>query len=313
MAGTTLLAAKIRKCFGRAAAGIGLASGLCGRATRDLWMDGGFTHAAAISYYFIVSIFPMLLVLIGAAGFFLEPEELQNAVLGWLGQYFPAGTRTVFRDNIDAIIASRGSMSVLGSAVLVWSCTLMFDAINQAVNAAWGMRGNARFFSDKLKSLLLVGVIVVAALFSTYLTTRTALLGRFQSLLETFPMLERSLVFGREATGVLIPFCLSVAAFGLAFRLLPRLRISVRDVWPAALATAVLWEVSKRVFVWYLTDHAEYRQIYGTISAVLVLLIWAYVSSLILAWGAGLTSEIWKMRRKGDAGDKDEFPNVGAL
>jgi membrane protein len=275
---------------------------LCGKASRDLWMDGGFTQAAAISYYLVVSIFPMLLLVIGIAGFFLNKEDLQNeTVLGWLTQYFPKGTRIVFKENLKGIFAARNTITMFGSIVLVWSSTLMFDAINQAVNAAWGMRGNARFLLDKLKSLVLICVIVIAALFSTFLTTRMALVAQFETNLERFPFLEGPLNMGREVitfTGGLIPFIVSVMAFGLAYRLLPRVAITIRDVWPAAVAAALLWEWTKVGFVSYMTSHTKYQEIYGSISAVMVLMLWAYVSSLILAWGAELTSEIWKDRRR---------------
>ncbi|MEJ2247051.1 MAG: YihY/virulence factor BrkB family protein, partial [Acidobacteriota bacterium] len=137
-----------------------------------------------------------------------------------------------------------------------------------------------------------------------------------ETLLEKYPSMDWLLDLGHEAltlTGTLIPFLISVCAFGLAYRLLPRVRITFRDVWPAATVTAILWELSKTGFVLYLTKHAEFTKIYGSISAVMVLLIWAYVSSLILAWGAELTSEIWKERRKIEPGDREDYPFIGAV
>jgi membrane protein len=279
-------------------------------------MDGGFTQAAAISYYLVVSIFPLILLLIGVAGYFLEPQDIREEVIGWLSQYFPTGTRVVFSDNIQAIINTRGSTSILGFIVLLWSCTLMFDAINQAVNAAWGLKGNARFLTDKLKSLLLIFVIAVVAVFSAFLTTQVSLVNQFGSLLKQNPSMKWAVYLGREAlflTDILLPVFLSVGAFGLAYRLLPRVRISIRDVWPAAIVSAILWELSKRGFVWYLTEHTEYRQIYGSISAVLILMLWAYVSSLILAWGAELTAEIWKERRKLVSDKEEDYLFIGAI
>lgn len=283
---------------------------LCGKAFRDLWMDGGFTQAAAISYYLVVSIFPMLLLLIGIAGFFLNERDLQSeTVLGWLTQYFPKGTRIVFKDNLTGIFEARNSITFFSSIVLIWSSTLMFDAINQAVNAAWGIRGNARFLLDKLKSLVLICVIVIAALFSTFLTAQMALVAQWETRLEHFQFLEGPLTLGKEViafTGGLIPFFVSVLAFGLAYRLLPRVAITIRDVWPAAVAAAFLWERTKLGFVWYVTERTEFEKIYGSISAVLVLMVWAYVSSLILAWGAELTSEIWKYRRRIYSGEEED-------
>ena len=313
-----VLLSRIRSVWRRSEGMVSLMLRLCGKAFRDLWMDGGFTQAAAISYYLVVSIFPILLLLIGVAGFFLDPREIQReVVMGWLSQYFPYITREVFRENFQAIIEARRSMTLLGFLVLLWSGTLLFDAINQAVNAAWGMRGNSRFFGDKFKSLLLICLIVVAAVFSTFLTTHVAMESRFEALLEKYPTMDWAFYQGREAiaylTGLLIPVILSVGAFGLAYRLLPRLRISIKDVWPAAILAAFFWEISKRCFVWYLTEHTEFRQIYGSISAVLILMLWTYVSSLILAWGAELTSEIWKERRKIVLNDKEDHPYIGPI
>jgi len=286
-----------------------LALRLCGKAFRDLWMDGGFTQAAAISYYLIISIFPILFLLIGVAGRFLQPQNIQQEVLSYLSQYFPAGTQMVFQENIQAIIQTRNFIGILGAVILLWSCTLLFDAINQAVNAAWNIRGNARFFTDKLKSLLLIFVIVIAEMFSIFLTTQVALVSRFEILLKKYPSMEWLSSF----SGTMIPILLSVAACGLAYRLLPRVSITLQDVWPAAIVTAILWELSKRGFVWYLTENAEYTRIYGSISAVFILMLWAYVSSLILVWGAELTSEIWKERRKIEPGSKEDYPFIGAV
>lgn len=311
MSNYSLLTTRIRSIRRRFNEIILLSLRLCGKAFRDLWMDGGFTQAAAISYYLVVSIFPMLLLLIGISGYFLRTQEIRVEVLGWLSQYFPPITRVVFQENLQSLIDVSGSLSLMGIVVLLWSCTLMFDAINQAINAAWGMRGNSRFFLDKFKSLVLISIIVAAALVSIFLTTRNATPPSYEEIIQAFPFLQWPLDLGREISGILIPFLLNVGAFGLAYRLLPRVRISIKDVWPAAFSAAILWEASKRGFVWYLTEHAAYRQIYGSISTVLVLMIWAYVTSLILAWGAELTAEIWKERRKVEPGSKGEYPYVG--
>lgn len=262
--------------------------------------DGCFTQSAAIAYYLVFSIFPLLLLLIGLAGFFLEPQQTQRQVLSWLAQYFPRGTRVVFRENIEAIVAARGSISVLSCLSLLWSGTLMFDAINEAVNAAWGTRGGAKFLAGKLKSLLLILLIMIAAVFSMLTTTQVALLLRFESALASLPGAQWPVAAGRHALAILgwlIPPLLSAFAFGLAYRLLPRTRVTVRDIWPAALVATVLWEISKRVFVWYVTARADYARVYGSLSAVLMLMLWAYVSALILSWGAELSAEMWKARR----------------
>jgi membrane protein len=277
---------------------------ICKKSCSDMVEDKCFTQAAAISYYLVVSIFPLLLLLIGVAGFFLEPQETQGKALEWLGQYFPTGTRVLFRENIRAIVEARASISLFSSLSLLWSGTLMFDAINEAVNAAWGTQGQVRFLSGKLKSLLLIFIIVLTAFISTLLTAQGSLILHFETFLAGLPGAESTLWAGRTMLSLLwwlVPFLISVVAFGLAYRLLPAERVVLRDVWPAALAAAILWELSKLGFVWYVTAHANYAQIYGSLSAVLILMLWSYVSAVILSWGAQLSAEIRKARRNGQS------------
>ena len=242
----------------------------------------------------------MLLLLIGIAGFFLEPREVQAQVLEWLSQYFPVGTRMIFRENIQSIIEVRNSISFFGFIGLLWSSTLMFDAIHEAVNTAWGTRGKTRFLTGKLKSLFLIGILVLAATTSAFLTAQISLISHLNFLHALPHWVKWPLLLGQEALtyiGMLLPFFLSVIAFGLAYRLLPQAPTKIRDIWPAALAAAILWEISKRVFVWYMIVRANYSQVYGSISAVLILMLWAYVSSLILIWGAELAAGIWRTQR----------------
>ena len=124
------LAAIVGAFFSRARSLLRLSLRLCGKAFRDLWMDGGFTQAAAISYYLVVSIFPILLLLIGVSGYFINRQEIPGEILGWLSQFFPKGTRQVFKDNIQAIIVARDQLTISGFVILLWSCTLLFDAVN---------------------------------------------------------------------------------------------------------------------------------------------------------------------------------------
>jgi membrane protein len=279
---------------------LSVALAICRKSCSDMLKDGCFTQAAALSYYLVVSIFPLLLLVIGVAGFFLEPQDTQYRVMGWLRHYFPTGTRAVFRENIQAIVAARGSISILSSLSLLWSGTLMFDALNEAVNAAWGARGQARFIAEKLKSLALIFLIMFVAAVSTLLTTQVALITRFEYLLRRLPGTEWWFLAGRSASSLLwwvIPLLLSAGAFGLAYRLLPREDVTFKDVWLSAIVAAVLWDLSKRGFVWYITERTSYTKIYGSLSAVLILMLWAYVSALILIWGAELSAEIWKSRR----------------
>jgi membrane protein len=84
-------------------------------------------------------------------------------------------------------------------------------------------------------------------------------------------------------------FLITVALFVLIYRFMPRAEVTLRDTLPGALLAGVLWELAKYVFAWSL-GYFHYDQIYGSVGAVVAVLTWSYVSSLILLFGAQLTA-----------------------
>ena len=85
--------------------------------------------------------------------------------------------------------------------------------------------------------------------------------------------------------------------FLLIYRYVPNCKTYWRYIWPGALVAAGLFEVAKGLFIWYLDNLASYRQVYGPLTSVMILLLWTYLSSLILILGAEISSEYGRMRR----------------
>lgn len=272
---------------------------LCKRATRDVLVDKGFTNAAAIAYYAIVSLFPLLLLLISIVGFLLKDDSAEKIVgLAWL--YLPPRSLEFIRENIHAIIQSRDSLSVLSAIGLLWSASLMFDAINEAINTAWGVRESERFLISKLKSMLMMTLLLCFVLASVLMTTQDALYARFGSLLLRVPLGEWVWSMGHSAWsafGWMVSLVLTIGVLTILYLYLPRLKIELRDVVLGAVCAGVCWELSKHAFVWYIARVTDYSKVYGSIAAVLLLLIWIHFSALIVIWGAELSSEYSRFRR----------------
>jgi len=94
-----------------------------------------------------------------------------------------------------------------------------------------------------------------------------------------------------------LPWGLDLILFLLIYRYVPNCKTYWRYIWPGALVAAVLFEVAKGLFIWYLDNLASYRQVYGPLTSVMILLLWTYLSSLILILGAEISSEYGRMRR----------------
>ena len=266
---------------------------------RDVLVDKGFTHAAAIAYYAIVSMFPLLLLLIVIVGFLLK-EDAGDKIVGLAWPYLPAGSLQLIRENVAAVLQRRDSISVLSFVGLLWSASLMFDAINEAVNSAWGVREPERYWISKLKSFLMMTILLFFVMSSMAMTTQAALVARFDSFFLRGPATNESSALGHRVwflAGQMTALCITIGVFTVLYLYLPRLTVQLKDVVWGALQAGVLWEILKHAFVWYIATVADFGKVYGSISAVLVLLIWMHVSALILIWGGEFSAEYARYRR----------------
>lgn len=279
---------------------------------RDVLVDKGFTHAAAIAYYAIVSMFPLLLLLIAIIGFLLK-EDAADKIVGLAWPYLPPGSLQLVRDNVTAVLQSRDSISVLSFIGLLWSASLMFDAINEAVNSAWGVRHPERYVISKLKSFLMMTILLFFVMSSMAMTTQAALVARFDSFLLRVPSGNGHWTLGQRVwsvVGQMTALCITIGVFTVLYLYLPRLTVQLKDVVWGALQAGILWEILKHAFVWYIASIADFSKVYGSISAVLVLLIWMHVSALILIWGGEFSAEYARYRRIGEKSvAKDSEPD----
>ena len=99
-----------------------------------------------------------------------------------------------------------------------------------------------------------------------------------------------------------VPWAITLAVFLLLYHFVLNCKTYWRYVWTGAVVAAILFEASKGIFMWYLVNVANYELLYGSVSSMMVLLFWAYVSAYILILGAEISSEYGRMRNGIDRG-----------
>ena len=255
-------------------------------------------RAAGIAYYAILSIFPLLLGLVAIFGFFLPSANLQDALLKFISSNFP-GAAGFFSQNIASIIQLRGSMGMLSIVLLIWGASSMFGAINLAINRSWEVHRFRSFFISKANELsmtLSAGVLFLLSLGSSALIS---VLGGI------FGLHSANLIM-LDVGSRLVGFLLILVVFLLLYKLIPNTRTYWRDIWPGALAAAVLFEIARTLFVFYLANFANYQLLYGSIASIIILLVWIYYSAFILILGAEFTFQYGRMRNSVITGDGAE-------
>jgi membrane protein len=271
------------------------------RALVELVNSQDLTHAAAIAYYALLSLFPFLLLVISLLGSIAADDQDRLAVLTFVFRYFPTQLDFVSKQ-LDALRGARVQVGVAGGLALIWASLGVFGAITSAVNEAWGVEKQRSFWKHRMVSFLMLvaagGVTMLALLFVSFLEVAEAtwfgvMLLRFQWLTDL-----QSWIFRYGATILL------TLALGLVYYFIPNAKTRFRDVWVGAILTGILWTLAFRGFSWYIGRNSQLSVIHGSIAAVVVFLLWIYVSSVILMYGVEFTATYARLRRR----RPDEMP-----
>ena len=256
--------------------------------------------AAGLAYYAFFSIFPLILALIALFSLVGEPTDVQERIVKAVGTYLPGSTELV-AENVRSVIENRGSAGVIAVLSLLWSASAFFTAVRKSINRAWNVEKDRSFLGQKVVEFTLIFVVAILLLVSVGFTFVSSFLDDVLSLYLRAGngfIDERVLSIPLTALNfglALLPVLLSFFIFVSLYRFIPNTTVRISDVWLAALVAAILFEIAKWSFVWYVTNFARYNLVYGSLASVIVLLFWAYVSTVILLLGAEMASEYSKL------------------
>jgi membrane protein len=177
---------------------------------------------------------------------------------------------------------------------LLWGGSAVFNVIRRSLNVAWGVKKPRPFFVERAMEIAMTMGVGLLLLVSIGITTSLSVIQRLNATVTGIEFLN-GVTFWQMIL-MLASIGLAFLTFLLLYKFVPNTRVQWRDVWWGALLAAVGFEVAKQVFVWYATNFAHYHLIYGPVSTIIALLLWTYVSAVIVLFGAKLTSMYAKSR-----------------
>lgn len=258
----------------------------------DFLEDDCQTMAAALAYYTVFSLPPLLVVIVTLAGFFLGADTVRQAVMEQAGTLVgPKAAEQVQVMLSEGAVANEGAWwkALLGFAVLLFGATTAFAQLQAALNRAWEVEpdpnaGGAKQFVGKrilsfgfvlaLGFLLLVSMVISAVLTGAGNWISARLGGISAPLLEVL--------------NLVVSFLIITALFAAIFKYLPDARIGWEDVRAGALATGVLFVLGKFLIGLYI-GKSGLDSAYGAAGAIILIFAWVYYSSMILLFGAEFT------------------------
>ncbi|HEY1860262.1 MAG TPA: YihY/virulence factor BrkB family protein [Gemmataceae bacterium] len=252
------------------------------------WLDDKAPRlGAALAYYTVFSLAPLLIVVIGIAGLLFGHDAAQAGVTSEFENL--VGARGA--EAVRAMLASAnqpgsgGVGSVLGIVMLVFGAAGLFGELQDALNTIWHVqptpgRGLVGILRDRLLSFSMVIGVAFLLLASLVVSAALAALARLLHDWQTS-------VLGLCIT-TLVDLTVLTVLFAMIFRFLPDVRIAWRNVWLGAAITAVLFTVGKTAISVYL-GHSGIASAYGAAGSLAVLLVWIYYTSQVFLFGAELT------------------------
>ncbi len=274
-----------------------LAGNVLLQTVKDLVTDHMPQWAAAISYFGLLSIFPLLLAGVSLAAYFVEPQWALQQVTNVMGKAMPRGEGLV-EDIIKGAIEERGSTSLISIAAWLWTGSRVFGVLTMALNIAYDVDEAYSYWKRLAVELLMtlsVGVLFLLALSSGFV------LGLLWDVVQFLPA-QGGATF--ELLKVLVPTLLLAGVFFLIYWLVPHGKRHWKSALPAAVVATLLFLLAQPLFYQYIERFSNHNLIYGSLGIVIILMIWAWLLALITLFGGELASHIQFMVFEGKSAEE---------
>jgi membrane protein len=259
------------------------------RVTYQRWVeDNGFRMAAALAYYTMFSLAPLVVVAIAVAGFVFSQESVQTALTSQMsalvGIAGVQATQAIIRSAHKPFVGTiAGTMGVL---VLLVGASGVFMELQGALNVIWRVNNQKSGFRQMMSlswtgflMVLTTGILLLA---SVVMGTMLAALGKFAGGILPSP---ESLL---HLLDIAVSFGVATFLFAMMFKILPKAHSAWKDVWVGAAATAIMFDIGKLLITLYL-GKSSIASAYGAASSLVILIAWVYYSALIFYFGAEFT------------------------
>ena len=259
------------------------------RTIKETSADDGLGLAAQLAYYFFLALFPAILALLALASFF-PIHNFTDQVTAAMGQFAPPEMMSILREQLTNLSGSAdaGILS-LGFLGALWSSSAALVASITALNRAYDIEEGRPWWKVRLTAVLLTIGLAVFIVSAFTLVVAGPELGQAVAsrlgLGEVFEWSWRILQWP-------IAFALVAVAVGLVYYFAPDAEQEWAWVTPGALVATALWLVASLAFRFYIINFGSYQQTYGALGAVIVLMLWFYISGLMLIVGAEMSAEI---------------------
>jgi|SRR5215471_14574505 len=275
------------------------------RTYADVLRNHTLQMAAALAYYFVLSLFPALIFL-SAVVAYLPVPDLFNQALNMMGQFLPPDSMGLVRRVLaDVITPNKGAFLSFGILATIWSASGGFSAAIEALDIAYDVKDDRPFWKTRplavglafvTGALLLVAlsVMIVGPRFGQWLADRVHLSNLFVVL---WPFIHWFVAVG-----------FTVLAVEVLYYLAPNVKQRFLATLPGAILAVACWIGLSYLLGLYLRHFGSFNKTYGTLGAAIVLMVWLYWTGFAMLVGAELNCELAKGSSEGKLPEKEPIP-----
>ena len=273
----------------------------------------GEQRAASFAYYALFSLVPLFALMLTVGSSFFDSKEVIDTVQ----HYFPMGEpqQAVMWRLVASLERSRGSVTIVSFLILIWCSLRFFQALVRGVNRAWHTV-ELPWWQLPIKNLLMIAVLASAMLIGllapALLQGAKKILLAFQDFVGSrLPELNLDAIVGVfELSRYLLSGAVLFYSFTLLYMLAPGRRVYFRQVWIPALLVTLSLQFCQNAFVNYLPRFVNYNAIYGSVGVMMLLMLWVYITGVIIFLGACLCSAVARVHGDANAAP-NEFTRIG--
>lgn len=267
-------------------------SNLFSQLKKRVMEDDLFGWAAQLAYFFLLSLFPLLLFLVSLLPYLPITQE---DILAVIRDFAPKDSMRLIESNISALSKKNGGLLSFGIIATIWSASNGINAIVRAFNKAYDVKETRHFLVARGMAILftfaMLFVFVIALLLpvfgkiiGVYLFAEFGLSDEFMTIWNTLRWLVSSIILFIVFTGL--------------YWIAPNTKLKCITVIPGAIFATVGWELSSLAFSYYVSNFGNYSATYGSIGAIIVLMIWFYLTGIIIILGGEINAVYSKYKKE---------------
>lgn len=255
---------------------------------RTIDADNVLGLSAQISFYFVLSMFPFL-ILVTATVHALRFTQEWHRILAWFVLYLPLETRHLVLETITGLPRAQNRFLTIGIVGTIWAATSGIMSLTAALNVVYDVKETRGYLPRLLLSgLTLIALIAIFLVLFALLTVG----GLADIRLATIPHLTRPVLWLWHVGRWILSFVLTFVAVAIIDNLLPNHRRSWRWVMPGSAFTVAAWLGADAGFNLYLRHFGDYQRTYGVLAGFIVLMVWIYIMAVVVLVGAEINSLI---------------------